>query len=96
MANTTQKYFRENFDGTETANIQPSESFPVYGILLVLHLLDFKKLNDSCVHDYLELSYHCINQALKALSLLACIYNNRNMRVTCEWHLGVAMMANEE
>ena len=27
----TQKYFCENFDGTETTNMLPSESFPVYG-----------------------------------------------------------------
>ena len=32
MAKATQKYFRENFDDTKAANIQPSESFPVYGI----------------------------------------------------------------
>ena len=36
MAKTTQKYFRENFDGAETANIQPSESFLIYGILYTL------------------------------------------------------------
>ena len=32
MAKATRKYFRENFDDTKTAKIQPSESFPVYGI----------------------------------------------------------------
>ena len=31
MAKATQKYFHENFDGAETANIQPSKSLPVYG-----------------------------------------------------------------
>ena len=31
MAKATQKYFCEKFDGTETTNIQPSESFPIYG-----------------------------------------------------------------
>ena len=31
MSTYMQKYFRENFNGTETANIQPNESFPIYG-----------------------------------------------------------------
>ena len=31
MAKATRKYFNENFYGTETANIQPSEYFLVYG-----------------------------------------------------------------
>ena len=32
MAKATRRYFHENFDGAETANIQPSKSFPAYGI----------------------------------------------------------------
>ena len=52
----------------------------------MLHLLDFKKLNDKCIHDYLELALHCINHTLQALNLLACISNNNNIRITCEWH----------
>ena len=32
MAKAMQKYICENFDGTETMNIQPRESFPMYGI----------------------------------------------------------------
>ena len=36
MAKTMQNYFRENFDGTETGNVYPSESFPVYGSLAIL------------------------------------------------------------
>ena len=31
-ANAPQKYFREKLQRAETANVQPSESFPVYGI----------------------------------------------------------------
>ena len=38
MAKATQKYFRENFDGSETTNIQPSESFPVYGSVLIINV----------------------------------------------------------
>ena len=37
MAKAMRKYFRENFDGAEIGNIQPSESFPIYG---TLHLID--------------------------------------------------------
>ena len=36
MAKTMQNYFRENFDGTETVNVYPSESFPVYGSLAIV------------------------------------------------------------
>ena len=35
MAKAMRKYFHENFDGAETVNIQPSESFPVYGTYIV-------------------------------------------------------------
>ena len=35
MAKTMRKYFRENFNGTEAADIYPSESFPTYGILYI-------------------------------------------------------------
>ena len=35
MAKGMQKYFRENFCGAETANIQPSESFKVYDVFIV-------------------------------------------------------------
>ena len=36
MAKAMQKHFHENFYGVETANIYPSESFPVYGSLVLL------------------------------------------------------------
>ena len=32
------KYFRESFDDAKTANIQPSESFPIYGIIIILYM----------------------------------------------------------
>ena len=38
MAKTMRKYFYENFDGAETANIWPSKSFPFYGILMTAQL----------------------------------------------------------
>ena len=37
MAKGTRKYFREKFYGAETANIYPSESFPIYGKNLFLY-----------------------------------------------------------
>ena len=39
MAKATQNYFRENFYGPETMNIQPSESFPVYGNTILTRLI---------------------------------------------------------
>ena len=49
MAKAMQQYFRENFDGAETSNIQPSESFPIYGIIQYTYLsvLDNKQHDDS-------------------------------------------------
>ena len=32
MAKAMQKYFHENFNGAETTNIYPTQSFPVYSI----------------------------------------------------------------
>ena len=45
MAKAMRKYFHENFDGAETANIQPSESFPVYGI--VSHVVELQQIFNS-------------------------------------------------
>ena len=45
MATAMQKYFCENFNDTETANIYPSESFPVYGMCgQIVHLFQHEAI----------------------------------------------------
>ena len=55
MAKVMRKYFCEIFDGTETTNIQPSESFPIYSIKYSIQLQDLN--NQLTVHVHIILAY---------------------------------------
>ena len=66
MAKAMRKYFRENFDGAEIANIQPSESFPVYGNLITVYInttKSFQLLQDfmGFILQFTEMEYYTWN-----------------------------------
>ena len=57
MAKAMRNYFRENFDGAEIANIQPSESFPVYGITEIIPVIIRSLIEIILSHDGKSVSF---------------------------------------
>ena len=64
MAKAMQKYFHENFNGAETANIQISESFPVYGTYNLITFFCYEILikNLFILRYSTCLAYSCIQR----------------------------------
>ena len=72
MAKAMRKYICENFHGAETANIQPSESFPIYGMCPV-EMCNGCSLNVQVICNITMQNMVYINQNVKYLINL-CIH----------------------